>query len=152
MRKAMLLLAVVGLVGLAWAADPFVGTWKMDVAKSKFNPGPAAKSITCKIVPEGEGFKWITDWIAGDGKAYRLEWSGKFDGKDYPATGDPNADTYALKKIDSNTIVEVDKKVGKAVGNWRMVISKDGRTSSWTGKFKDEKGQEINVTLVFDMQ
>jgi len=137
---------------VALAADPFVGTWKMNVAKSKVNPPPIAKSVTMKVMPKSDGFTWITDLVPNDGQALHMEWSGKFDGKDYPATGDPNADTYALKKIDPNTIVEVDKKAGKEVGNWRLVISKDGKTQTQTGKYKDEKGQEFTVTAVLEKQ
>jgi hypothetical protein len=152
MRRAMLLLAVFGLVGLAWAADPFVGTWKLNVAKSKVNPPLLPKSATTKVMPKGDGFTWISDFVTADGKVSHMEWSGKYDGKDYPITGDPNTDTNALKKIDSNTIVEVDKKGGKEVGNFRLVVSSDGKTMTLTGKGKDEKGQEFTVTVVSEKQ
>jgi hypothetical protein len=155
MRKAMLLLVIFGLVGTLWAADPFVGTWKSNVEKSKITPAlhPPPKSFTIKVVPEGEGFKWIVDIVPpNNGNTLHMVWSGKYDGKDYPAMGDQGADTYAYKKIDSNTLLEVDKKAGKEVSNWRHVVSKDGKMLTQTGKVKDEKGQDIYVTGVFDKQ
>ena len=153
MRKAMLLLAFFGLVSLAWAADPFVGTWKEDMSKTKISTGASLpKSVTAKVEAKGEGFKWVTDMVLADGQTLHMEWEGKFDGKDYPVKGDQNTDTYSLKKIDSNTIVGVDKKAGKEVGNWRYVVSKDGKTVTATGKFKNEKGQEITVTSVSEKQ
>ena len=152
MRKALLVLAFCGVAALLWAADPFVGTWKMNPAKTKVIPGPVAKSVTANIVQKGDSFKWTMDFVPEDGNALHMEWSGKFDGKDYPVTGDPDSDTYAFKKIDSNTIEEVDKKAGKAVGNFQSMISKDGKTLTQTGKYKDAKGQESTVTAVFDKQ
>ncbi len=135
------------------ATDPFVGTWKLNLAKSKLlGPPPLPKSVTFNVVPKGDGFNWTTDFIMGDGQALHMEWSGKYDGKDYPETGDPDADTNALKKIDANSLVEVDKKAGKEVGNFRSVISKDGKTLTQTGKYKDAKGQEFSGIAVYDKQ
>ena len=144
---AILLLA---LATVAMAADPFVGTWKQ--ISAKVIPGPAPKSVTIKIVQKGDSFKWTMDFVPEDGNVLHMEWSGKFDGKDYPVTGDPDSDSYAFKKIDSNTIEEVFKKAGKAVGNIKSVISKSGKTLTQTGKYKDAKGQESTVTAVFDKQ
>ena len=156
MKKAMLFLAVFGLVSLAWAADdPFIGTWKVNTEKSKMTAPPVSPqtmSFTLKVVPVADGVKWINDYVGDDGKPIHTEWSGKYDGKDYAVTGDPYADMYAVRKVDSNTLVEVDKKGGKEVSTWRMVISKDGRTFTSTGKGKDERGHDFTLILVFDKQ
>ena len=76
----------------AQAADPIVGTWKLNVAKSTYSPGPAPKSITAKIEAAGEGEKRTADGVRGDDKPIRLEYTAQYDGKDNPITGSPTAD------------------------------------------------------------
>jgi hypothetical protein len=152
MRKAMLLLALFGLVGTLWAADPFVGTWKLNVAKSKASdPSQMPKNEIAKFVAQENGLKYVFDGADVRGK-YHLAWSGKYDGKDYPLAGAFWADTSALKKVDTNTVVFVDKKAGKEAMTWHMTVSKDGKTQTVVGKGKDEKGQELTFNLVYDKQ
>jgi len=152
MRKAMLLLAVFGLVGLLWAADPFVGTWELRVAKSKLTADPIPKSETAKIEAIDNGLKHTFDGVYADGKAYHQEWSAKFDGKDYSITGDPLSDTGALSRIDANTIECVFKKTGKEVGRYRVIVSEDGKSLTATGKTKNAKGQDITSIGVYGKQ
>src|SRR5712672_3517661 len=81
-------------ITLAFAADmsPNMGTWKLNEAKSKFSPG-ATKNSTVVYAPAGDMVKVTVDGTDKDGKATHNEWTGKFDGKDYPVTGDPNIDS-----------------------------------------------------------
>jgi hypothetical protein len=151
MRKAMLFLAVFGLAVSVWAADPFVGTWKLNVAKSKL-PAPAPKSQSFKCVAQGDTFRWMFETVGADGKATHSEWSGKYDGKDYPVKGDPTVDTTSLKKTDAYSFVDIDKKAGKEVGSYQVTVSKDVKTITATGKVKDAKGQETTVVMVADKQ
>jgi hypothetical protein len=151
MRKAMLLLAVFGLVGLAWAADPFIGTWKMNLAKSK-QTGQPLKSFTHTNEAQGDGFKVVQDLVGSEGKATHRGWSGKYDGKDCMITGDPSADTISLTKPNPNTIKYVFKKNGKEVDSGKAVISKEGKTITDVGGGKDEKGQAFTYTIVMEKQ
>jgi hypothetical protein len=140
MRKAMLR-----------AADPFVGTWKVNTAKSQLEGlGLKSGAIYCEILDNiiKSGFEGVD----AEGKPYRSEWSGKLDGKDYPAKGNSTIDSSAMKKIDMETIVEVCKKAGKEVARFRYTVSKDGKTLTATGKIMDPKGQEYNVAYVCDKQ
>ena len=141
MRKAMFLIAVFGLVGTLWAADPFVGTWKLNVAKSNANPNP--KSQTLKISAQGSSFKWAFETVEADGKATNGVWSGKYDGKDYTLTENTEFDTVATKKINANTLDSVMKKGGKEVGTGQEVVSKDGKTLTLTSK--NAQGQSVSV-------
>jgi hypothetical protein len=150
MRKAMFLLAVFGLAGSLWAADPFVGTWKLNVAKSKVPR--VLKSQIVKIEAQGDIFNWTYDSVHFDGKVIHIEWSGKYDGKDYPLKGFPELDASAVKRIDAKTIGWIDKKAGKEMATWQFTVSNDGKTQSWTGKVKDAKGQEIKISSVYDKQ
>jgi hypothetical protein len=149
MRKAMLFLAVFGLVSSLWAADPFVGTWKVNIAKSI--PTPPPKSGIVKIEAQDNGFKVVFDGVSADGVTH-MEYAAKYDGKDYPVTGDPNADTVALTKIDANTVEPVWKKGGMEVSLQRGVVSKDGKTMTLTTKGKNAQGQEVTNTLVLNKQ
>ena len=109
-------------------ADHFLGTWKLNVAKSKYSPGPSPKGQTTKIEAwEGEGQKVTGDGVDAQGNPTRIEFSVKFDGKDYPMKGNPIADTVSLKRIDHNTTEGVTKKGGNVVLNSRAVISRDGK-------------------------
>src|ERR1019366_6012111 len=90
-------------VAVGFASDVNMGTWKLNEAKSKFAPG-AAKNSTVVYVAVGDNVKATVDGTDGNGKPTHNEWTGKFDGKDYPVTGDANSDTRSLKKIDDRTL------------------------------------------------
>ena len=140
-----------GLLAAVMAADPFVGTWKVNVAKSKLEGlGLKSGAIYCESL--GNGIKSGFEGVDIEGKPFRSEWSGKYDGVDYPLKGNPNIDTSSMKKIDVNTIVGVDKKAGKEVATFRYTVSKDGKTLTATGKIIDSKGLEYNVTYECDKQ
>ena len=155
MRKHTLVLMttimVLALATMAIAADPHVGTWKLNVAKSKFH-GPADNSSTATFTAKDNGISLVVDGVDANGKASHSEFTAKYDGKDYPLTGDPGTDTVSLKKIDANTWSEVLKKAGKEVGTGRNAVSKDGKTMTRTTKGKDAKGQAFNNTTVYDKQ
>lgn len=144
----ILAVSVLMLGAIAQAADHQVGTWKLDVAKSKYSPGPPPKEGTLKVEAQADGLKFTIDSIDAEGKAIHIESSPKYDGKDYPLTGNPNGDSISVKKIDNHTIETQTKKDGKLVMTIRSVVSKDGktRTSTYTGK--NAKGQDVNNTTV----
>jgi hypothetical protein len=146
-----LVLAVVALVP-AWAADSHVGTWKLNTAKSKSSPGPVPKNATLKIEAIDNGYKFSLDGVDGQGKPTHAAFSVKTDGKDYPVTGLPYADTMTLKRIDVNTTEAVAKKGGKATVTTRSVVSKDGKTRTSTQTGKNGQGQDVKNVLVYDKQ
>lgn len=157
MRKQMIVIAVgiilvLALATIAIAADPHDGTWKVNVAKSKYNPGPAPKSLTTKRETVGNSAKTVFDGVDADGKTIHYEYTATFDGKDCPITGSPNFDAISLKRIDADTFEWVTKKSGKEVARGRTVYSKDGKTRTQTEKSKDAKGQEFTSTVVYEKQ
>jgi hypothetical protein len=139
----MIFALILTLATVALAADPYVGTWKLNVAKSNANPPP--KSQTLKITAQDNGFKWSFDTVEADGKATNGVWSGKYDGKDYSLTANTDFDAVATKKINANTLDSVMKKGGKVVGTGRSVVSKDGKTLTLTTKLKNAQGQDVSV-------
>jgi hypothetical protein len=155
MRKhilaVMTAILVLALATAAMAADPFVGTWKMNVEKSTFNPGPPPKSSTTRIEATKNGLKFMMDSVSADGKATHSEGTWTCDGKDYPNQSNPGV-TMSYTRIDTNTIVGVRKKDGKEIGNMVDVISKDDKTGTMTIKGKNAQGQDVNNTIVHDKQ
>jgi hypothetical protein len=151
MRKVLLVLVFCGFAASLWAADAFVGTWKMNMAKSKIASG-ALKSFTMKIEAFDNGLKWTSDFVGTDGKATNGMWSGKYDGKDYSSTGSADYDAIAAKKTNANAFDSVLKKGGKVVGSGQGVVSKDGKTLTLTSKLKNAQGQDTTDVLVFDKQ
>src|SRR4029077_12038577 len=135
----------------AFAADVFSGNWKVNLAKSKYDPGPPPKGPNfSKIEAIEGGLKFTNDGVNAEGKPTHSEWSGKFDGKDNPVKGDPNRDTAALKKIDDNTIEIVNKKDGKVTTTTRAVFSNDGKTRTQTTTGTNTKGEKVNISVVYE--
>jgi len=147
-----LVLVALALSVAARAADQHSGTWKMNPAKSKYNPGPAAKSITLKIESDENDFKIDSEGTGGDGNPTHIEFSAKFDGKDYPITGVPGADTVSVRRIDTQTMEATQKRAGQAVMTVRSTVSKDGNTRTSIFKGKDTQGRDVNNVVVYDKQ
>jgi hypothetical protein len=147
-----LVIVALALSGVARAADQHSGTWKMNPAKSKYTPGPAPKSITVKIDSDADNIKLSSDGIDAAGNPTHVEYTAKYDGKDYPVTGAPNADTVALERPDASTIRSTLKKGDQVVMTVTSVISKDGTTRTSTFKGKDAQGKDVNNVVVYDKQ
>ncbi len=147
---AVLVIGFAGLEGLAQAADPLVGTWDLNVAKSKFNPGPALKSSIRTFEAIANGLKYSGKSVHADGTTSGTQWTAYFDGKDYPITGDPNTDTMAIKRIDKFTIEGTAKKAGKVTYRVKQIVSQDGKVSTLTVQGTDAQGKPYTNVLVFD--
>jgi hypothetical protein len=138
-------------IALCFAADLNMGTWKLNEAKSKLAPG-APKNTTVVYAAAGDNVKVTVDGVDGEGKAAHSEWTGQFDGKEYPVTGDPNSDTRSYKRIDDRTLEFTGKKGGKVSVTGRVVVAADGKTRTVTAKAADAKGNMISTTTVYDKQ
>lgn len=134
------------------AADNWAGTWKLNLAKSKYSPGPAPKSNVAKLEASDGGIKSAAEGVGADDKPTHTEFAAKFDGKDYPYKGNAAYDTIVVKRIDDNTYEGTLKGKGKATMTSRNVISKDGKTRTQTQTGTDAQGKAINNTVVYDRQ
>jgi hypothetical protein len=151
-RKIALTLALcLAGVAVSYAANPNMGTWKLNEAKSKF-PARATKNTTVVYSPAGDQVKVTTDGTTGDGKPVQTEWTGMFDGKDYPLTGDPSANTRSYKKINDHTLELTNKKEGKVTATGRIVVSADGMSRTVTVSAMTAGGQKMTYTAVYDKQ
>ena len=133
----------------AQASDPRIGTWKLNVAKSKYSPGPAPQALTVKVEPSGQGEKVTAEFVNADGTRTTTQYTANFDGKDNPLTGSQIADTLSLKRIDARTTDRTDKKGGKVAQTLKRVVSKDGKTMTVTTKGTNAQGQAVNNVAVF---
>ena len=154
--KRMICLLTFGVLFAAASAcmaadDANMGTWKLNEAKSKFSPG-AAKNTSVVYEAAGDSIKVTVDGIGADGKPTHNEWTGKFDGKDYPLTGDPSADTRSYKKVDARTMELTNKKAGKPVVTGKITVSADGKSRTVTISGTDASGKKVTSTAVYDKQ
>jgi hypothetical protein len=151
--RATVLTLALCFVGAAvcFAADGFMGTWKLNETKSKLSPG-TPKNSTVVYEASGDNVKVTIDGTDSDGKSAHNEWTGKFDGKDYPVTGDPSSDSRSLKEIDDHTLTFAVKKGDKVTTTGRIVLSADGKTRTVTTSGTDSKGKKISGTAVYDKQ
>jgi hypothetical protein len=133
------------------ADDANMGTWKLNEAKSKFSPG-AAKNTSVVYEAAGDSVKVTVDGVGADGKPSHNEWTGKFDGQDYPLTGDPSADARSYKKIDARTLQLTNKKGGKIVISGKITVSADGKTRTVEVSGTDASGKKVTSTAVYDKQ
>ena len=149
----MLLTLVVFLAGavVCLADEPNMGTWKLNEAKSKFSPG-AGKNHTVVYEAAGDNLKVTVDGNDSAGNSTHNEWTGKFDRKYYPVTGDPTSDMRSYRRINSRTLAITAKKGSKVTLTGRIVVSADGRSRTVTTSGTDSKGKRIRVTAVYDKQ
>ena len=133
------------------ASDLNIGTWKLNEAKSKLAPG-ATKKQTVVYQAVGDDIKVTIDGTSGSGTPLHIEWTGKFGGKFYPLTGDPNNDERSYKKIDARTLEGISKKAGKVTSNTRIVVAADGKSRTVTTWGKNSKGKKVTNVAVYDKQ
>jgi hypothetical protein len=154
-RKSFVCIGVLLLLagGIVYAAGSaaFLGTWKINEAKSKAAAG-IAKNSTVVTSADGDNMKVAIDGMDAKGQAYHSDWTGKFDGKDYALTGDPGNDMRSYKVIDDHTLLTVSKKGGKEVVSARIVVSADGKTRTVTASGTDASGAKNTSTTVYDKQ
>lgn len=145
-----LFVALFGIHAAAQSADPIIGTWVLNVAKSTFVPGPAPKSESRTYVVAGKEIKATSTGVGADGKPTTGEWILVSDGRDTPMTGNPDADVLSLKKIDAFSAEFTLKKAGKVVITGTRTITRDGKIMTITNRGTNAKGQKVNDVLVFE--
>ena len=158
--KQIYVLAVVMLLPLLGAQDnSAAGTWKLNVAKSKFSSGSPPKSATLHIETQGDSVKTSLDEIEGDDSRVGYEYTATFDdGKDYPISGSSRpdrlggAETVALRRAGLHPYAGLFKKSGQVVMTNRTVVSKDGKTLTLSANGADAKGQPLTLVTVWDRQ
>lgn len=137
----------------AQQAPAWAGTWKLNLTKSKYSPGPVPKSSTIKIeAAAGGGLKQTTDQVTASGESRHIEVTAMFDGKDAAVKGNPDVDTQAYKRVDDRSYEVTGKKNGKVTTITKVTISADGKTRTATQTGTDPQGRALNNTIVYDRQ
>jgi len=136
---------------VSFADDPQLGIWKLNEAKSKFAPG-VPKNHTVVIEAAGDNVKIIVDGIDKDGKSTHNEWTGKFDGKDYPVTGDPTSDMRSYTNVANRVLKMRIKKDGKVTVTGRIVLSADGKSRIVTTSEAGAEAKSLRNRSVYEKQ
>ncbi len=154
MRKSLLVGSLCSVMilsaSMALAGDNWIGGWKLNAAKSTYSPGPAPKSLTLKFEATPAGTKLTSDGVNAEGKPTHGSYTSKFDGKDVPWEGNPDADMASPKKVDDHSYVNTWKKGGQVTVTSKAVVSADGKTLTITQTGKNAKGQPVNSTAVYE--
>jgi len=139
----------------AWAASAssqLIGTWTLDLARSKFNPGPAPQSDTRKYELSAQGVTVTVNVVRASGSVMSEHSTYKSDGKDYPLIGNPNVDALSLRRINASTTEITQKLSGKVVGTETRIISADGKIMTISSNGTNAKGLPFDRVAVYDKQ
>ncbi len=141
---------IVASAASAQTTDPIVGTWRLDVARSTYKPGPAPKSSIVTVEPAGKGLKVAIDAVNADGSPLKWGFTTLRDGKEEaPVTGNPMFDVITSTRESATAGTNVYKKAGKVVMTTKAAISADGKTMTLTSTGTDPKGQAIHNVAVY---
>jgi hypothetical protein len=151
-RTIVVTLALCFVAGtLCFASNVQMGTWKLNEAKSKIAPG-MPKNNTVVYEAAGDKVKVTVEGTDSAGKPTRNEWTGKFDGKDYPVIGDPTSDARSYKKVNDRTLELTVRKGGRVTSSGRIVVSADGKSRTVTTSGTDAHGKKFKSVAVYDKQ
>jgi hypothetical protein len=139
---SIVVLAAIASVQVIAQANPLAGTWKLNVAKSKYTGTSMPKAMTRTVEAEGDSVKYTYSGTAADGTPVSYSFTVKYDGKDYPMIGNApgGVDMIAIKRINPNTYEATQKKAGKVVANTKVEVSKDGKVTTITSKSSVDAG------------
>jgi len=151
-RQGLLTAAFACLVAATvFAADAQIGTWKLNEGKSKLSAG-GPKNHTVVYAAAGDKVKVTVDGTDPAGKPTHSEWTGAFDGKEYPVAGDAISDMRSYTKVDDHTLAMTIKKGGQVTVTGKIAVSADGKTRTVTTSGMDAKGNAFTSTAVYDKQ
>lgn len=151
-RVSLLSVAVCFFAVLSFAAEsPFMGTWKLNESKSKLAPG-SNKNSTVVYEAAGDNTKVTVDGADSKGAAIHNEWTGKFDGKEYPVTGDATSDSRSYKEVNAHTLAMTNKKGGTVTITGQIVVSPDGKSRTVTTTTTGADGKKSTGKAVYDKQ
>jgi len=150
-RSLLLGVAMMVVGGMASAGDNWVGSWKVNAAKSEFGSSPI-RTQSLKFEATPAGIKLTAEGTDGAGKPMKAGYTSKYDGRDVPWEGNPMAEMASPKKIDDNSYENVWKKGGKAIATAKVGVSKDGKTLTVTTDGTDAQGGKVHTVAVYDKQ
>jgi hypothetical protein len=160
-KTIALSLGLILVAGGLYAADPFEGTWKLNESKSKLTRGTDKDTkivYNSRLIPDTVAV--TTDGVEGNGTPFHSEWKGKFDGKDYAITGDPDANMRSYKKMNDRTLSMTAKKGGEVVLYGLITVSADGKSqdvnlassAAAASVYKEKKEKGFRNKAIYDKE
>ena len=152
LTRLMMGLAITALAALA--ADNTIGTWKLNMAQSKFTPGPGpVKSLTVTREASDGGIKVTVTGERADGTPADSSYTAKYDGQEVKVAGNAPYDTVSVKQVDANTLTDERTKTGTQYrASGRIVISNGGKTMTVTIKGTDAGGKAFTYVVMYEKQ
>jgi hypothetical protein len=147
MRRLAFLVCLFSVALAVRAADPVVGTWHLDVAKSRYDPGPPPKSQTRIYREEDGALKAVVVTVYKNGNSDTVHYAANYDGKEHPVEGSPDTDGILMKRIDDNAAESILTHAGHTIGIARRTVSNDGQTMTITFK-----GSEVNNRAYYEKE
>jgi hypothetical protein len=138
-------------VSLMAADSPLSGTWKFNPSKGHVTP-PIPKSVVAHVVADEQTFKFGQEGVDDKDQQFKSSYEAKYDGKEYPITGDPSSDSVSLKRISDYEVKFTVKKAGKVTSKLDVVVSKDGQTTTVNYTDYDSEGKPTKGSAVYDKQ
>ena len=153
-KKLVLGLTLLSFTGTLLAADAFTGTWKLNVAKSKFAAGTEVKELTVVVAEQGANLAVTVTGTAGDGKPISVKYTlpAKGGAVSYTEGTPASGATATTKRVNVSTIDGTSSLNGKEVGSTHTVVSADGKTLTRTVKGVDAQGKPFQNTEVYERQ
>src|SRR5438045_6269174 len=145
---AAIAVSSIGIAG-CFAANPHIGTWKLNEAKSKLAPG-MGKNTAVTYTEQGDKIKVTVDGVDKDGKSTHSVWVGKFDGKAYAAKGNLSWNSAAYKTVNDRTNDITTMKNGKVLWTGRITVSPDGKSRTVAVNGTDAQGKKFTAKVVYD--
>ena len=136
----------------AQATDAALGTWKLNVAKSRYEPGPAPKEQTLLYEAAGRAVRITSQTVDPQGTNVIIQYSATYDGRDYPVSGGVDFDTTSLKLIDPFTVEGTRKLAGRVVQTFTRVVSNDRKTLTITTTGTNARGQRVDNVVIYERQ
>ena len=151
LRKAAFAICILA-VGLFAVENPFAGTWKLNVAKSKLAGSGIGPSGGVRVESDGKSFKASVDTTDEKGQPNKFDYEATLDGKPSKVTGSAAIDELSLKRVNDHTIDATGKKDGKVVYTDKRTVSQDGKTYTISRTSTSPDGKKNHSTIVFDKQ
>lgn len=150
MRRIALLVLLLGAPATVRAADPIIGTWQLNLARSRYDPGPAPKSQTRIYTQDKTGIKAISIIVYRSGNTDTVHYPADYDGKEHPVAGSPDTDGIVMKRVDDYTAESSLMHAGKVIGTTRRTVSRDGKALTITYRGTGPTGEQVSNTTYYD--
>jgi hypothetical protein len=129
----------------------WLGEWRLNLARSTYDPGPPPyRRASYRIEPWRDGLKVVNDMVRERGGVVHVEWTGRFDGQDYPVQGVEEYVTYAYRRVDERAYDIVIKVDGRLTAVSHAALAPDGSAITTTTTGRDARGAEVTTITVYE--